>query len=140
MRPDLRLAYLDETEHWAEEIVRSAGRIAGIYVYDARLRVHCCEITASYELHLACYLTEHHIGDAVQVEMLQATDAGSVRYFHSWRVDGFRRARRRPGFRDADHFVPGGMPCTLPGPWPSDRDAAIAEALAMLTQCGYTTT
>jgi hypothetical protein len=142
MQPKLRLVYLDETADWAPDIEHAAGCIAGLYVYDARLHVCCCEITPSYELHLAGYLTEHHVGDAVQVDMAQATDYGSVHYIHSWRVDGFVRARRRPGFRDIDPFVLGRMPCTLrlPGPWPLDRDLAISEALEMLSQHGYTTT
>jgi hypothetical protein len=142
MKPQLRVAYLEETQDWDTEIARAAGRIAGLYVYDTRLRVHCCEMTASYELSLAGYLTEHHVDDAVQMLMLQATDAGSISYVHCWQVDGFTAVRRRPGFRDIDPFVPGGLPCTLalPGPWPASRDDAIAEALTYLTQCGFTTT
>ena len=142
MRPKLRLSYLDESDGWADDILRAAGRVAGLYLYDANLRVCCCELTPSYELHLAGYLTEHHVSDDVQMEMLRATDAGSVCYVHFWQVDDFARARRRPGFRDVDPFAPGRLPCTLslPGPWPRDRDAAVEEALAMLDQGGYTTT
>lgn len=141
MRPKLRLAYFDETEYWAEDIVSHAGRVAGLYVYDANLRVFCCEMTPSREMHLAGYLTEHYIGDAMQMAMLQATEAGSIHYVHCWQVDGFHRIRRRPGFRDIDPFAVT-MPCTcaLPGPWPRDRDAAITEAMEMLQICGFTTT
>ena len=119
-----------------------AGRIAGLYLYDVRRHVFCCEMPPSYEMHLVGYLTEHHVSDAVQMAMLQATDAGSIHYFHCWQVDGFRRTRRRPGFRDIDPFGLGGTPCTiaLPSPYPNDHDQAIAEALDALPQCGFTTT
>lgn len=142
MKPRLRLAYLDETEDWAEEIAQVAGRIAGLYIYDPRRWVYCCEITPSYELYLAGYLTEHHVSDKVQIEMVQAAECGSIHYIHCWRLNGFRRARRRPGFRDIDPFGQDSMPCTLalPGPYPSDPDQAMVEALEALPQCGFTTT
>lgn len=142
MKASLRLAYIDETEYWARGIANAAGRIAGLYVYNANLRVYCCELTPSYELRLAGYLTQHWVDDDVQMQMVYATDAGNVCYVHCWQVDGFRRARRRPGFRDVDPFAQCGMPCTLPlpGPWPRDCDAAVEEALEMLSSNGYTTT
>ena len=40
---------LDETQVWAEEVVRSAKQVFGLYVFDQNRRVHCCEFTPSYE-------------------------------------------------------------------------------------------
>lgn len=142
MQPKLRLAYIEVTDDWTDAITQASGRIAALYVYDIRLHVCCCEMTPSYEMTLAGFIAEHFVCDAMQAEMASATEVGEVCYIHCWRVDGFRRARRRPGYRDVDPFVPDRMSCTLslPGPWPRDHDTAIAEALEMLTQGGYTTT
>ena len=105
MKPCLRLAYIEESEFWDKEILRSAGRIAALYLYDARLHVFCCEMTPSRELYLVGYLTEHHVEDDIQMKMVQVTEFGSVQYIHAWQVDGFTRIRRRPGFRDIDPFT-----------------------------------
>lgn len=142
MRPRLRLAYLNETDDWAPEVVEAAGRVAGVYVYDTTQRVHCCEWTASYALYLAGALSERHVGDGVQAAMGFVTEVGQVRYVHCWQVDALRRARRRPRYMDIDPFAAGTASCTaaLPGPWPRDHDAAIEEALEVLTTRGYTTT
>lgn len=142
MRPKLRIAYMDETDGWTEEIASAAGRVAGVFVFDENRHVFCCEMTPSYELSLAGYLTEHHVCDKLQLELAQATDFGQVRYVHCWQVDDFRRVRRRPGFRDTDPFAPSGMPCTLAlrGSRVTDHDAAVEEALEALSLGGFTTT
>ncbi|MHB9130374.1 MAG: hypothetical protein ACYDBB_04685 [Armatimonadota bacterium] len=142
MKPRLRLAYIDETAGWSDEIVSVAGCIAALYVYDQQQRTCCCEMTPSYALRLVGYRTEYEVDDTVQMAMMQATDVGGVCYVHCWQVDGFQRLRRRPHHRDIDPFQHGAMPCTmvLPGPCPRDHDTAIEEALEALTQGGYTTT
>ena len=142
MLPLLRLVYLDETEYWQEDIVKFAGRIAGVYLYNAHLQTFCCEITPSYEMHLVGYLTEHTVNDDIQMKMQEATDTGQVSYIHSRQVDHYQRIRRRTGYHDIDPFVIGRMPCSisLPGPWTRNHESAMAEALEMLSQNGYTTT
>jgi len=142
MKPRLRLAYIEESEFWDEEILRSAGRIAALYLYDERRHVFCCEMTPSHELYLVGYLTEHHVEDDIQMMMAQATEIGSVQYIHAWQVDGFTRIRRRPGFRDIDPFLIGRIPCTIamPGAVSRDYDQAIAEMLEYLQLNGFTTT
>lgn len=141
MRPKLRLAYIDETEFWTEETVRETGRIAALYFFDECRRICCCEFTPSFELHLAGYLAERQVSDRVEMELAAATEFG-VTYVHCWQVQAFCRARRRPGFRDIDPFLPGLAPCTLafPGVRATEHDAAIEEALAVLRLGGYTTT
>jgi hypothetical protein len=47
----IKILKRDETEYWADDIVARAGRIFGVYAYDPSRKVHCCELTASYELH-----------------------------------------------------------------------------------------
>ena len=51
IKPDIRILKLDESHNWDPEIVsRAGGKIFGVYLYDATVAVHCCEITPSYEL------------------------------------------------------------------------------------------
>lgn len=143
MKPQLRIAYIDETVDWAEEIRQAAGRIAGVYLYDLHIRTFCCELQPSYELRLLGYLTEREVDDDIQMAMLQVTEIGAVSYINTWVVDGFRRLRRRPHHRVIDPFLPEAMPCTiiLPGPFSRNHDTAMEEALEMLTQYGgFTTT
>lgn len=141
MKPKLSLAYMDVTEHWAEEIVRETGRIAAVFVFDENRHVHCCEFTPSFELHLAGYLAERQVCDRVEMEIAAATEFG-VAYVHCWQVQAFRRARLRPHWRGIDPFLPGLAPCTLafPGVRATEHDAAIEEALEALRLGGYTTT
>jgi len=52
VKPDWRYIAIDETQHWCDaEIVEACKRLFGIYVFDARSYVYCCEITPSFELH-----------------------------------------------------------------------------------------
>ena len=142
MRAQLRLVYLDESDCWVTKVTRHAGRIAGLYLYDANLHVCCCEITPSYALHLVGYLAERTVSAAVQQQMQACTEQGHVSYLHCGQVAAFRRVRRRAGGRAIDPFVAGRMPCSIAllGPWPGDHDAALAEALEALTEDGCTTT
>ena len=49
---DFRYYVVDETRHWLDPdlIRRSGGTIYGVYVFDADIAVHCCELTPSFEL------------------------------------------------------------------------------------------
>ena len=52
IKPDIRIVKLDETGFWMDEwLVSHAGKIFGVYMYDASKQTHCCEVTPSYELH-----------------------------------------------------------------------------------------
>ncbi len=46
-----RYVKLDETKHWNESIVKRAGKIEGVYIYDDEVATHLCELAPSYELH-----------------------------------------------------------------------------------------
>ena len=142
MAPLLRLAYLDETEYWDRKIRRAAGRIAGVYLYDKHLHVHCCELTPSYELSLIGYLTELPVTDSVQMAMAETVEFGSVTYVHVQEIDALPCRRRRPGWRDLDPFRIGRVSCTtnLPLPFKGDHDQVIADALEYLHANGVTTT
>jgi len=50
-KPLLKIVKIDETDHWCKEVTDLVRRIFGVYVFDARKRVPCCEQTPSFELH-----------------------------------------------------------------------------------------
>ena len=49
--PNFKVCKFDETSNWREDIAKRAGKIYGVYFYDASRQTRCCEITPSYELH-----------------------------------------------------------------------------------------
>ena len=59
IKPRFNLLRLDETQVWAEEVVRRARQVFGLYVFDQNRRVHCCEFTPSYE----CLFVSSAIGN-----------------------------------------------------------------------------
>jgi hypothetical protein len=46
----LRLVQFDETGEWSDEIVAKAGKIKGVYMYDANQHTYCCELMPSYTM------------------------------------------------------------------------------------------
>lgn len=89
MKPELYVVKIDETKYWAEDIIEKAGRIFGVYIYDKNRRVHCCELTPSYELRFIESQTEKRVDDTVYDEILRA-DAYSEgwRYYHCHVLEG----------------------------------------------------
>lgn len=91
--PRFSLVRLDETKFWADEDVRRAKQIFGLYVFDQNRRVHCCEFTPSYE----CLFVSSAIGntdlDETAAERLDSDiregDLGMepVKYIHCHEID-----------------------------------------------------
>jgi hypothetical protein len=50
LMPDIRVFKVDVTDYYPEEFQRRAGKIFEVYLFDANLHVHCCELTPSYEM------------------------------------------------------------------------------------------
>jgi hypothetical protein len=44
------IVLIDETKYWDEELAKQAGKIYGVFLFDANKKVHCCELTPSREL------------------------------------------------------------------------------------------
>lgn len=131
--PRALLYFRDETANWldAELIERCGGKIIGVYLFDERRHVHCCEITPSYEMEFLQSIPYRHrecpAGPSLSEEMeelavaqwerdreeveglLRKGDAeGSepVSYFHVRSVKTDKLITR--GFYDADQ-----TPCCL---------------------------
>lgn len=99
--PRFNLLRLDETKFWAEEVVRNAKQVFGLYVFDQNRRVHCCEFTPSYE----CLFVGSAIGntdlDETAAERLDSDiregDLGTepVKYIHCHEIDAVPRISER---------------------------------------------
>ncbi len=91
--PRFSLLQLDETKFWADEVVRSAKQVFGLYVFDQNRRVHCCEFTPSYE----CVFVGSAIGntdlDETANERLDTAiregdlETEQVKYIHCREID-----------------------------------------------------
>jgi hypothetical protein len=95
VKPRYCAVKLDETRNWLDSsIVDRAKRIYGVYLFDANLRVHCCEFTPSYE----CMFVESQFdnpnlpereADWLSVEISEQDNyADPVRYFHCHEIEG----------------------------------------------------
>lgn len=49
-KPDFRLYKEETTEYWSEGIRARAGKLFGVYIFDANRHVHAAELTPSYEM------------------------------------------------------------------------------------------
>lgn len=75
---------IDETHYWSEDIIAKAGKLYGVYLYDANRPVYCCELTPSYELHLIETVWTHNTQDErLQMDVLEGdAQNGQVCYYH----------------------------------------------------------
>ena len=86
-----RVVLIDETEYWDEELVRQAGKIYGVFLFDVNKKVHCCEATPSRELEpleVAILNNEtclEEVRDEIEEQWTAHTDP--VSYVHVSEVD-----------------------------------------------------
>ncbi len=81
----------DETTNWLDKdlIRRCGGRILGVYMFDERRQVHCCELAPSFELHflesILSVSSENWREREELEEQLRAADRESppVQYIHT---------------------------------------------------------
>ena len=100
----IRILKLDETRHWRDDIRAVARTIFGVYLYDPGLRVHCCELTPSHELHyMGSVISGSPAYDALDEEAREAfyttlmegsNESESHSYMHVWRVRGLPELTR----------------------------------------------
>jgi hypothetical protein len=89
-----RVVVIDETEYWDAELVQSAGKIYGVYLYDENRHVHACELTASYELNafgvdiLKNETCPEVIRDEIEHQWQLATER--IMYVHTYQVEQLR--------------------------------------------------
>ena len=100
VKPRYCAVKLDETRNWLDtSVVERAKRIIGVYLFDANLRVHCCEFTPSYE----CLFVESQWdnpalpdreADWLSVDIMEGDNASDpVRYFHAHEIDDLPRIK-----------------------------------------------
>lgn len=58
-----KVVVLDETRYVRDEFKEKAGKLFGVYAYDASSVTHCCELTPSRDLRFLYYTTENHLSD-----------------------------------------------------------------------------
>jgi len=93
--PLIKTVKIDETENWCPEIRRRVKRIFGVYLFDARRRVHCCEIASSHELHFVRESQAEFHDETTEEEreeiarILMEGDAATdpISYIHCSRLD-----------------------------------------------------
>lgn len=111
IKPRYNLLRLDETQFWAEQVVRRAKQIFGLYVFDKNKGVHCCEFTPSYEcLFIGSQVGNLDLGDAEGERLsedIRNGDAANefVRYFHCHEIDAkptIREHELKVGVSDLD--------------------------------------
>jgi hypothetical protein len=93
VKPKFKVVKIDETKNWREDIVEKSGKIFGIYLYDESRQTRCCEITPSYEMHFLNSMSENHIEDEEEREILfDEISEGDIHtervsYFHVSSID-----------------------------------------------------
>lgn len=88
-----KLVSLDETHCWDNGIVARAGRVFGVYLFDANRQVNCCEITPSYELHpVADYplIDLDRTDDRALEDELREAGPSDIIYIHCNNLDRMR--------------------------------------------------
>ena len=92
--PEFKVVCLEETQGYTDkDIVKLAGKIHAVFLYDKSRATHCCEVTPSYELHYLKSVTSECIDDEVTAEEVEEhiRDANahreSVQYVHCRSID-----------------------------------------------------
>jgi hypothetical protein len=93
--PGVRIVLIDETLNWCKEIQKRAGRLFGVYLFDQRRHVRCCEMTPSHECHFLKTIFTAEIPDSLQGERDDLQEAilegnretPAVSYFHVQDID-----------------------------------------------------
>ncbi len=136
VKPDWRWIALDETAYWDgdPEFAAKCGKIFGIYIFDASLRVYCCEMTPSYELYFLRSEPLRVPEDDAEREALDEviregdTDTDPVSYIHCRTID----AKRWPRLGWDDEL------CGYEGPDKRDSRAQADDVLAFASECQAT--
>ena len=97
--PELRLWVRDETHLYQETdqgkelLARAGGKIEAVFIFDAALHVHCCELTPSFEMNYLYSVTKASPDDDEAREALYSDldeanlETERVQYFHVRGID-----------------------------------------------------
>ena len=72
--PRLWVVGIDETEYWLESIVKEAGRIMAVGLWDETEATYLCSITPSGYVYFIEHITEKRVSDEMYGEILTAAD------------------------------------------------------------------
>jgi hypothetical protein len=104
--PKFKVCRIDETANWDKEITDVAGKVYGVYFYDASHQTFCCEITPSYELTFLESVAENCPNDELAREKLyddiiegdRFTE--SIAYKHCRFIDSLSEDDNKLAFKD----------------------------------------
>lgn len=86
--PDFRVVQIEETKHWLDpEIVQDAGRIWGVWIFDAGRGVHACSMHASYELFRLDFTTLEPISEETEDKIRRSQWEKEVDYVSVSAID-----------------------------------------------------
>lgn len=95
MNADIRLVAIDETRYWREDIAQEAGKLFGVYMYDADQYTCCCEATASRLLMRVYTATEKGVSEDTHGLILEGDcQTEPDFYMHASRVEQLREVGR----------------------------------------------
>lgn len=98
-KPKICIVKIDETQYWTDKglVEACGGKIFAAYMYDENWRVHCAELTPSYELEFLEYQPGNYIEDSDECERVdtmlsdaQHDNPESVTYRHCRDIDRIR--------------------------------------------------
>lgn len=91
VKPVFKVCRIDETKYYTnEELIKKAGKIWAVFIYDSAAYTRCCEITPSYELHYVYSTTEHHLTDEDDELLTEANiHRELVEYNHVHNIEAF---------------------------------------------------
>lgn len=85
MEKTFKIVALNETYGLDESVKAKTGELYVCYVFDPEQRVHCCEITPSYELWPCGFYTEKEIDDDLHSNLAAGED--NIIYTHCHSID-----------------------------------------------------
>lgn len=115
IKKDYHWIKIDQTHYWNKEFLEMIGpdtRIISTFVFDHNSVTHCCELTPSYELHLAGteYKTSRELSDTEREEiddkiMMAEMDGSDVEYHHCSSIDGKKLSKPFYQFVNCDDDI-----------------------------------
>jgi len=115
IKKDYHWVKIDQTKNWNAKFLDEIGpdaRIISTFVFDHNSATHCCEITPSYELHLAGteFQTSRELSDAEREEIedkisAAEADCEDVEYHHCSSIDDKKRSKPVRQFENCDDDV-----------------------------------
>jgi len=85
IKPNFRVVKIDETKYYTDpELVKAAGKIYAVFIYDSNRQVFLCELTPSYEFHYVESTTEESLSDEHYDNLMEANrHRESSEYHHT---------------------------------------------------------